>query len=361
MSPMKCPHCGSIFTPPPGVGFVTCPACGAGSWVGETAAQAAPVAQNKAARSIVIVVVIACAGLLVFGCVLSFALGSFWASATGEWYSAACLVDANGDGALDLAGFGERAGADSRQLQLIDGATGRRIWSGPTFSTSAKVLCVSRSHFAVDDVDFNLRIFSARAPQHPAALRLADHVRQVGRGRDCVTLDLLNNDRRQLAFDGSNVARCESEAPSYDFGGGPFMSPIETERTIIVGGDQYTVSRRDPGTPFLSVVRSRAGVTVWRRDLRYIQAEGGFGFTATPHTLFVWGADPRDDNVGFAIGLDLDTGAQRFAISQESTWSGMFQLQAPEFNGRYVIMSWGFGLHAYDPDTGRRAWHIGGR
>jgi hypothetical protein len=32
-----------------------------------------------------------------------------------------------------------------------------------------------------------------------------------------------------------------------------------------------------------------------------------------------------------------------------------------EFSRRYVISAWGFGLHAYDPKTGERAWHIGGR
>jgi hypothetical protein len=31
------------------------------------------------------------------------------------------------------------------------------------------------------------------------------------------------------------------------------------------------------------------------------------------------------------------------------------------FNGRYVIVGWGCGLHAYDPRTGERVWHIGGR
>jgi hypothetical protein len=55
----------------------------------------------------------------------------------------------------------------------------------------------------------------------------------------------------------------------------------------------------------------------------------------------------------------LATGAQRYAVNQKSTWSG--NVQSLVYNGRYVLASWGCGLHAYDPETGERVWHIGGR
>jgi hypothetical protein len=59
------------------------------------------------------------------------------------------------------------------------------------------------------------------------------------------------------------------------------------------------------------------------------------------------------------VGIDPATGAELYAKPQGSSWSG--NIGSFEFNGRFVIAAWGAGLHAYEPATGERVWHIGGR
>ncbi len=82
---------------------------------------------------------------------------------------------------------------------------------------------------------------------------------------------------------------------------------------------------------------------------------------STPQMLVAWGRTTSNDPVGVIVGLDPQTGNQRYAVAQDSHWSDGVSDIGLEFNGRYVIAVWGFGLHAYDPSNGERRWHIGGR
>jgi hypothetical protein len=75
--------------------------------------------------------------------------------------------------------------------------------------------------------------------------------------------------------------------------------------------------------------------------------------------LVIYADDPANDHYGVLIGVDPRTGAQRYAIRQDSSSSG--DIWNFEFNHVYIIATWGFGLHAYDPQSGERVWHIGGR
>ena len=98
---------------------------------------------------------------------------------------------------------------------------------------------------------------------------------------------------------------------------------------------------------------------LWSTDLRVVKPNGGLSFAVTPSMLVVYAIDPSDNDYGVLVGLDPTTGLQRYAQRQDSHSSASFR--SFHWNGRFVLIDWGFGLHAYDPTDGRRVWHIGGR
>ncbi len=73
-------------------------------------------------------VVVVVAASTTFGFVPGFGSASV-SSLFLEWYTPACLVDANGDGVLDVAGLSAGPGSDTWKLRMVDGATGSVLWS----------------------------------------------------------------------------------------------------------------------------------------------------------------------------------------------------------------------------------------
>jgi hypothetical protein len=60
-----------------------------------------------------------------------------------------------------------------------------------------------------------------------------------------------------------------------------------------------------------------------------------------------------------ANGDDVLDVAGRFAAPGSERWR--VGVVDGKTGASYIIATWGFGLHAYDPQTGERVWHIGGR
>ena len=129
------------------------------------------------------------------------------------------------------------------------------------------------------------------------------------------------------------------------------------ERTS--GAKTFKLTYRSPGTPFLMLTARTQDRELWSKTLPAVMARSNLALVVTPGLLIVYGADPQDDHYGVLVGIDPDTGAQRYALRQGSHNSASFR--SLQYNGRFVLRDWGFGLHAYDPGDGRRIWHIGGR
>jgi hypothetical protein len=301
--------------------------------------------------------------VLALGAVFAFrgAVGSTWVGLTGEWYSPACLVDANGDGALDIAGMGAAPGSEIWQLRLVDGATGRLLWSGESFKPQANLVCFSPRFFAVDNTDFHLHLYPAACPDRSVVVTLRDRVDQVGLGDGCIALRLADDQEQAFSFTGAALDRCQAGPLLKDRGlrGSFYGDGLKTQ--IAEDGSTYAVAQRDRGTHFLLVRRSKGDQVLWSRELPYVgAADQNFGLVLTPDTEILWGANPAEKEYALIIGLDPQTGNERFARRQSSHWSSN-ALYSMVYNGRYVIVGWGFGLHAYDPRTGERMWHLGGR
>jgi PQQ-like domain len=273
-----------------------------------------------------------------------------------EWYSPPCLVDANGDDVLDVAGrFGS---PESWRLGVVDGKTGAPLWSGETHPPAAGLECLSPTFFGIDNTDFKLSLFPAAAPAHALTVPLGDHVSGLGVGKDCISVDMENGQHGAFSLAGQALPACPATAvpqpltlTNFDDSDNP--PTLESDNT------RYSLNAPRTGTKFLTLTAQAGGRTLWQSNLRYVKCEGGFRMVLTPSMLVVYATDPTDDHYGVLIGVDPKTGTQRYAIRQDSHWSGNIWNLA--FNRAYVIATWGFGLHAYDPQTGERVWHIGGR
>jgi hypothetical protein len=272
-----------------------------------------------------------------------------------EWLSVPCLVDANGDGMLDVVGRVGSPPSEEYRLQVVDGASGAPLWSGATHPSKASVVCLSPRYFGVDNTDFTLALRPARSPDKVLTLTLQDHASRIGNGPGCFLIEMMNGRTRAVSEDGKPLAVCPTKTVELT---APWLS---TERgTLMVaegaGGMHYELKAEPVGTPFISVV-ARAGTTVvWEVNLRYT-AVRGTSMVVTPEMLVVYAHDPTEDKFGVIIGLDLHSGRERYALRQGSPSSG--DLSSFQYNNRYVIAHWRWGLHAYEPSTGKPVWHVG--
>lgn len=307
-----------------------------------------------------LVAVVLSAGVLILGVgVVALQGGPGLGGVFREWYTTPCPVDANGDGVLDIAGRGAFPGSDHWAPLVVDGKTGRALWNGKPTVAGARDVCWGPGLFAVDEEDFKLRLFAAKAPDAERIVQLEDHVSSYGAGQNCLRLQLANGSTVSLAVNGERIARCEA-SESINPGRRLGVSTSSSEAmAVTVGSRSFELTTRQPGTPFLTLSASENGKPIWRRDFPFIQADLGKGLAIAGDLIMVYGAEPRGDEFGVLIGVDAATGVQRYAVPQGSHWSG--RIQGMFFNGQYVIVMWGFGLHAYDPADGKRVWNIGGR
>jgi len=219
-------------------------------------------------------------------------------------------------------------------------------------------VCWGPALFAVDEEDFKLHLFAAKSPDAERIIQLEDHVASCGVGVSCLRLQLANGSTLFLSVNGERIARCDA-SESINPGSPLGVSSSSQAMLATAGSRSFELTTRQPGTPFLTLSASENGKPIWRRDLPFIQADSGRGLTIAGDLVMVYGAEPRGDEFGVLIGVDAASGAQRYAVPQGSHWSG--RVRGMFFNGQYVIVSWGFGLHAYDPADGKRVWNIGGR
>ncbi len=164
-----------------------------------------------------------------------------------------------------------------------------------------------------------------------------------------------------MSLDGAPLAACAVPVLADRAGNlGLTRWPSDDVLEVSAGTQQFTLRKRTPGTEFLIASAQSGGRQSWTNTLPFIKAAGGLALVATPSMLVVYGAETaKGDDYGVVIGLDRETGAQRYAVPQDSDFSG--NVRSIHFNGQYVLIDWGFGLHAYDPRDGHRVWHIGGR
>jgi hypothetical protein len=274
-----------------------------------------------------------------------------------EWYSHDdfCFVDANGDEFLDPVG---RTGVPVEQnyVSALDGVSGARLWStSKAFVGPARMFCVDKNTILIGTPDFQVHALAARGGGLLWSARLTDKANVVTVGDGCVSVK--TGDRRVTGVSLATGAEQACSAPEEPRGG--FFERQRAPPKVAKAGDlEITLKSRREGTPVLTVHATQGGDSAaWEQQLTVRRA--GDGFFAVMHgTVFVAGADLVDPQL-ILTGLDPATGRQLYSRKEASNWSanaGRFEAQEP-----HIYITWGCGLHAYDPRTGERVWHLGGR
>lgn len=224
------------------------------------------------------------------------------------------------------------------------------------------LICLNADYVAIAQKNFSVDILPVKAPNRPVAVTLSDRVSKWGAMPSCVSFIAGDKQRYDVELIGGTPTTCPVADHLSVYKGNPSgLVPDDIPHTISAGPVNYTVSARKSGTPVLSVAAFQGEQLLWNTPLRL----AAFGtiekltLVATPWMVVTWGALLSDDDVGVIVGLNPQSGVVQYEVSQESTWSG--NNTAFVFNGRYLIAHWGCGLHAYDPASGKRVWHIGGR
>ena len=377
---VRCRNCGAPLDVGPGQLHVTCGYCGVSNRLAPigplpTHVPHVPAASTSSGRrprtGLTIVVTLAvllvlCGGIFSFLVVrvgVSKPATNVFTNGLLEWYTPTCLVDANGDDALDIAGLSAAPGSALWTLRVVDGASGSVLWSEKDYKPQVGVVCASPRFFGIDGDDFQMRLFQARSlssPPSPLLVPLSDHIDKLGQGNDCLLVKTRDGKQNSVSLTNQPVSQCTPLAmmePWGDWG-------VENSRGLdglqhTSGTTTYLLEYRTPGTPFLTMTAHSQHQQLWSTDLRVVKPNGGLSFAVTPSMLVVYAIDPSDNDYGVLVGLDPTTGLQRYAQRQDSHSSASFR--SFHWNGRFVLIDWGFGLHAYDPTDGRRVWHIGGR
>jgi hypothetical protein len=350
---------------PAGQQFVTCTYCHAVSHVAKAKSTSSAVATADAAskKSGGVGVAIAIGSMVAIGVAGYAFLGPGFGSSSllfSEWYGTACLVDANGDDVLDVAGRVGRPGSSSQQIVVVDGIDGSILWTSEgKYDHEAWVMCFSEESIGVALPNFTVELYSATGGE-PKSIKLADAARDYGADEECVPISLADGTTVGLRLPSGERGTCEA-ALSHRVTGGLITEVHEYTNEMERDGTTYIVEPKKKGTQTLTVRARREGETVWTTPLGYALVERGLApLAVTPQTIITYGAAPGSSDQGVLIGLDRSDGTPRFEMVQRNRWSGKF-LSSLLYNGRHILLGWGFGLHAYDVSTGERVWKIGGR
>jgi LSD1 subclass zinc finger protein len=302
-----------------------------------------------------------------------------------EWHSESCMVDANGDGVLDAVGLLGHPASDKIPMAVVDGRNGDVLWQGGDYNLYTKVLCLGPNAVALDRQDFNVDFRPAKDPDRLVKVRVPDRTAEYGVGNGCVELATQAGVVTALSFEGKAVASCTTaRRPVWNAAG--YQAPVTSSSDIwyqTIGGVTYVLVEEHVGTPFITATAVRGVLpapepgesmnasafrkalptlpTLWTVKLPFSSESDGCPGIVIGKRLVTWGIDPaHDDAGGVLIGLDIASGSLTYAKTQGSpTWSK--KLRELHTDGTHIVALWGFGIFAYDPTTGERVWHIGGR
>lgn len=267
-----------------------------------------------------------------------------------------CELDANGDGVGDLMGMSSSVGV-ANQPTVIDGATGKVLWTGDPQAKSPQLACLDKRWFMVVQSNFQAEFHDVRNLGAPVRVLLRDKLDDFGMGKDCARLKTSDGSVQGVQLPSGTAVSCEAKLRRY-YGEGPGIIGLTGQRTEISAGKRtYTLSKRRNGTPILTVIVEENGKQVWSRELPYSAPTFNSAIAVVGGSIALWAAAPGDEQHGILVGLDESTGDQRYAVPSKLMVSHSVGYFAS--NGRYVIVQgWG-SLEAYEPDTGKIAWKIG--
>jgi hypothetical protein len=283
-----------------------------------------------------------------------------------EWYSTEpCLVDAKGDGMLDVAGF---SGTPDEQTHAtaLDGRTGQILWETPAFPEKSHAYCADTHALLVSRPGFQLEALDAKTGHRRWAVRFRDEVQDVLPGGPCVEVVLSDMSHAGVDLASGKAAECHGTPKSADISK-QFVPDSKSPSGLApfswssrAGDVDVRVTSRAIGTQVLDVTATRAGKALWTKRLDIAS-----DFTTPPFVggtkdvIVVAAYDLVDKEKLVWIGLDASTGKQLYRVQEASHWSHFFF--HAKMGGGTVYSYWGCGMFAYDAKTGAKLWSLGGR
>lgn len=299
--------------------------------------------------------------LWIFGTVLLFSLIPLLlirngpARAFREWYSPGFPVDANGDEYLDIVGF-SGSPTDQYHLTTVDGATGEIIRTTEGYDEALKpeIFCPSTNYICVFKSDLTVDVVDPVSLKTTSAFTVTDRIGSYWFAGSVLCVNTL--DRDSLAVDLSTGKQADFiTAPKVNYYS---YVQLSSQHTDTATGIRY-VAENKPGSLSLLLVSALKDTTVlWKTPLRYKNTASAPPLAVTDHMVITYGQGVGSDK-GTLIGIDRKDGMVRYEAEQGSTWSAWINSLC--YNSKVVVIWYGFGLHGFDPDTGERLWHIGGR
>ena len=277
------------------------------------------------------------------------------------------LADVDDDGVGEVGALVDVGESREKVPAILNGATGEPVWQGEPLGDDSDIhqLCVgSRWLAAVDNQNFELLMVNAHDTQRHVRRALSDELDRYGVGEDC--LALRTEDRAQLGLslkDGSEQA-CNTATRRRphieDSTTCGIISTLRRGASFDLDGVAFHLGARRPGTPFLQASARRGRQELWDVPLRLVpvsgEAIGCFVGVATPGVFVVLGAPRGDDHAITALGLNAESGTERYAVDIGGSFGRVRELF---FNGRYVVIGLLRRALALDPATGATAWQYG--
>jgi LSD1 subclass zinc finger protein len=279
---------------------------------------------------------------------------------TPVWWDATsktCFLDANGDGIYDVAGLTGKPG-EGMTPTLVDGKSGEILWRGEPSIKGARSACAGDKWLVVSRPDFRIEFHDARKPEVPVKYLGRDKLEGISLGKGCVQIKTADGTVTGVSLPGGTATTCDAPKAGRLTDDSLGVVGLTTEGTeISVGPRTYGIKKRKSGTEMLTVEVTESGKTLWSKELDYASPTFNTAIAVGRGVVMVWAASPADPQKAILVGLDANTGAQKYQKPQSGqVTNSIYQFQ---FNGRYLIaMYWG-KVYAYEPTTGEIVWTVG--
>jgi hypothetical protein len=266
-----------------------------------------------------------------------------------------CLIDANGDGVLDIAGL--TGSSENNQATVVDGNTGNVLFTAPPVKKAEQLGCLGGNGFFVVQGNFQVDFYTARSPWGKTSVMARDKVSAYGSGLGCVQLRTDDGTTQGIQLPSGVATTCPATVRRYYEDQPGLMGLTDHSTELVLGTRKYTMNTRASGTEILTIKVTEGSKLVWTKELPYASCTFGTGIAVLAGKIVLWAAEPSERSKGLIVGLDEATGNQLYEVPVTDSVTNN-----PRFfksNGKYVLaVSWG-ALRAYEPATGAEAWRVG--
>ncbi len=276
----------------------------------------------------------------------------FWSTGTRT-----CGVDRNGDGVTDFFGLSGPPG-NVHEPTLLDGATGKLLWSGARVPASSDVLCLSTRWVGVARPDFGIDFYDTRSTLAPVHVVARDKLSSYAIGEGCVAFETADGSKGAVTLPGGAATTCSTGPLAGPYDPTPGSLEMNAKSTVlVVGSRSYSLRKRERGTAILTVEASEGGRTLWTKEQPYAAPTFVSALAVGAGRVVLVAAEPADTQAALLVGLDADSGNPLY--TQRLAGPATNNVTYFAFNGRYVVATYWAAIHAFDPRTGKQAWVMG--